>query len=415
MADYAPLEFLKLNPERNESCGLHMDFDVYNGRSWDEYYRMIFTDILKLDESEIPSKEWFIRYVLSNDFLRNIAKHPDAVLDDVSKKRREIIETDGLKDYLDVEFFKLIPVFLKVLGYTEKDIRAYMRGKSRMQDIISEIRDSIIENLLIEQWVINKQVYKPDATFTRYLLDTKELRTTEDFFQHLPFNTFYVDLEDTMDENIFGDVRGVFVNITDLGDNKTALTCYVLSKNLLTYSHYLIFDMNLIETIETNRFDGEIEFNQIPILDDMYNGNERINVRNVMVIVLQLICYMKTKEPDIAPAPEMTYTYKPHKYGNKIKNKYSEIMKQEVGIRIGKKITQKINEMKKAEKEQREAIEKTGDKTRKPPIPHFRAAHWHRYWVGAGRTTCIVKWIEPVFVCGSYDSSKTDVVIHKVE
>lgn len=30
--------------------------------------------------------------------------------------------------------------------------------------------------------------------------------------------------------------------------------------------------------------------------------------------------------------------------------------------------------------------------------PHVRRAHWHHYWVGKGRTTLEVRWIEPVLV-----------------
>lgn len=49
---------------------------------------------------------------------------------------------------------------------------------------------------------------------------------------------------------------------------------------------------------------------------------------------------------------------------------------------------------------------------RKSPIPHFRRAHWHKFWVGEGRNTLKVKWIEPVFVGQGPSSNAT---IHKIK
>lgn len=128
------------------------------------------------------------------------------------------------------------------------------------------------------------------------------------------------------------------------------------------------------------------------------------------ILVLQLISYMKAAKPDIEPSPEMKSTYRPR---TEIKNRYSEIYKQDVGIRTGKTITDKIKKMNEAkEKEEREAV----SADRKPPVPHFRKTHWHRYWTGKGRTVCELRWIEPVFVCGFYSSdSSTDVIIHNVK
>ena len=49
---------------------------------------------------------------------------------------------------------------------------------------------------------------------------------------------------------------------------------------------------------------------------------------------------------------------------------------------------------------------------RRSPIPHFRCAHWHGFWVGKGRTEYAVKWMEPVYVGGE---NTKDVVIHRVK
>lgn len=105
----------------------------------------------------------------------------------------------------------------------------------------------------------------------------------------------------------------------------------------------------------------------------------------------------------------LVFIEKCNKYGG-----YNEVYKQEVGVRIGKKISTNIKEMKKAEKKEQAIAASHGHKS---PIPHFRSAHWHGYWYGHGDDKKLeYKWIEPVFVCGSYSSDKdSDVVIHKVE
>ena len=411
MATYAPLEFLNQSLDAN-------DVPMFNGNSYSNYVKEILIQLFKVPEKHLPTEEWFTKYVLENEFLTRAAKHKSKCFDGL--KHLKLIESHGLATYLDIEFFKLAPNMLSVMGYTPDDINKALNGNSRIKDLKSEIRDSIIEAILIDKWVINKQVYKPDKTFAKYLLDTKELKMTDDFFDCLPYNTFYVDLEEASKETNFGNIHGVFVNITKLNNNKIALTLYMLSKNLLSYSDYMIFDMNLTENLSPTEFEENVEFDKIPVLESQYQNNESINIRAVVVLILQLICYMKVKEPDVCAAPEMAHTYKPNKHGGKIMNKYNEVMKHEVGIRIGKTISNNIKEMKKAEKEQQKNLEKDiNAKDRKPPTPHFRSAHWHRFWCGSEKQNnkrLELRWIEPTFVCGSYSSkSQSDVVIHKMD
>ena len=134
-------------------------------------------------------------------------------------------------------------------------------------------------------------------------------------------------------------------------------------------------------------------------------------MKEIIILVMQLICYMNVKEPDIEISNDTKQYYRPSK-SKTIKNKYSEVYKQDVGIRIGKKITQNYNNMKTAQETQTRKAQETG---RKPPIPHFRSAHWHKYYTGKNRVNQELRWIEPVFVCGEYSSDNTDVIMHKVE
>lgn len=419
MSEYAPLAFLNESIRRNKSCYSEGEcITEFNGNSWEKFSDDLFKNLLGLTKHQKPDKEWFIKYMLNPEFLDHIEEHKNEYMS--SDRAYNLISDFGMDHYLDVEIFKTAPFIFHSLGYNIKDFENYLTGNSRIKDIKSELRDAIIATFILDEWVCNKQVLKPDGTFAKYLLDTDRLKISEDFFEHLPYNTFYVDLEDAAKHKNFGDVCGVFVNIRKLDKNRVALTSYVLSNELLIFSHYMIFDMNNIETIEIEDFDEEMIFDQIPALDKIKsNAGTTVNVRAVVTLVLQLICYMHVAKPDIELAPEMSHTYKPNKHGGRIMNKYNEVMKKDVGIKIGKTITNKIKEMKKAEEKQRKEIEKSNDKTRKPPTPHFRCAHWHKFWCGSEKDNTKrleLRWIEPIFVCGSYTSdSKTDVTIHAVK
>lgn len=273
--------------------------------------------------------------------------------------------------------------------------------------IRAEMRDLFVQPNFFGKWARNKQVLKPDTVFLKYLLDTKELVIKPGFFDFLPFSTFYIDLEGANKEvPDFGNVAGVFVDIIKLSEKEAAIAIVVLTDDLQPRSFYWDFPTDEDVKISIESLPG------IPTALDSIKAN--FNFRTIVITVIQMISYLKVREPDISEAPEMKHTYKPHKHGDKITNGYNEVYKQEVGVRIGKKISTNIKEMKKAEKKE-QAI--AASHRHKSPIPHFRSAHWHGYWYGHGDDKKLeYKWIEPVFVCGSYSSDKdSDVVIHKVE
>ena len=80
-------------------------------------------------------------------------------------------------------------------------------------------------------------------------------------------------------------------------------------------------------------------------------------------------------------------------------------------MRYGRSYRQKVKEVGHELKIETEDEEKERKK-RKSPSPHFRCAHWQRFWTGEGRKKCVVRWIEPTFV-GNVKESK-DCVIHTV-
>lgn len=391
MALYAPLEFF--NSDVMKEAGFE------TGNVYKQYCPIIFENLFEMKESEYLSEEEFVKYILHRDFMRKDTTNP-------------------LYAHLNNQVIKHADMILDTLGYTEKDIRKAMGNAQTGIYIQSDFRDALVMAVLLDRWAKSKQVLKPDATFAKYLISTDKLTITKDTFAHLPFTNFYIDLEACNKDNFYGNVCGAYVDITQTDTNIMAVSLSVLSRDMMIFSQYISMDLKNPIHVDTNRFSNNTSAIKTPALkgDERYADKTDLNIQALITITMQLINYMNVKEPDITPAPEMAYTYKPSTH--KIKNKYSEVYKQEVGIKIGKKISQNIADMKAAETKEIKKITMRNDsnRTHKPPIPHFRAAHWHHYWTGKGRTNYEIRWIEPVFVCGSYDSSVAgNVTVHNVE
>lgn len=384
---YAPLAFI-------EKCNKYGGYSEKNLK--DNYYDYLLKDVIHIPEDKLPGIDWIIKYALSSKFMKSCKYHAEEYMDDSC--HTELIIQHGLGDFVDVECMKLA---VKVL-ISSKEVSV-----NNASVIRAEMRDLFVQPSFFGKWARNKQVLKPDTVFLKYLLDTKELVTKPGFFDYLPFSTFYIDLEGANKEvPDFGNVAGVFVDIIKLSEKEAAIAIVVLTDDFQPCSFYWNFPIDEDVKISIENLPG------VPTAVESVKVN--FNFRTIAITVIQMLSYLKVREPDINAAPEMKYTYKPHKHGDKITNGYNEVYKQEVGVRIGKKISTNIKEMKKAEKKEQAIAASHGHKS---PIPHFRSAHWHGYWYGHGDDKKLeYKWIEPVFVCGSYSSDKnSDVVIHKVE
>jgi len=401
--NYVPLLYLTQEDKTNNEA-LAEGVRFLSENIWENYYIPMFKDFIGLSENEYPSPEEYKKFILGVNFLI-----PDATVDPTFEK-------------INNKWIETIPAVIKLMGYNEVDLKRYMKGKeSRIKSLPSEMRDTTIQAYIISTWAHNKQVFRPDATFGKYLLTTKELDIKPEYFKHLPYNTFYLDLSACNEDGSFGNIHGVFVDITFTEEERVAVTMYILSNDLITYSHYMMFNLKNVEKINTDEFDATVALGTIPAVVDgqiITQKDEIINMRAISTIVLQSICYMNVKEPDIEDSPDTKNTYKPHKYSS-VKNKYSELCIHDVGIRIGKTINHNIKEMNKAKELAQKEYEASSNPERKPPIPHFRSAHWHNFWCGSEKDNSRhleLRWIEPTFVCGSYDSSKTkDVVIHNMK
>ena len=285
----------------------------------------------------------------------------------------------------------------------------------------AEVSDIVVFPVILEEWEKAKQVFKPDAIFADALLHTEKLCITRDMIHHLPYNCFYIDLTGC---EKFNPMEGIFVYIREF-EGVIHCVLYAISHNLAFFSMYLPlqFDEN---GVATNIDYNDVFMSKIPSYDTLFIPNyvaeseeeyqkyknalddkelqsAEISRGELYAFAYQMIAYLSIDEPQLTESELTVHTYKG--YSNRIRNKWSEVRIQDVGVRYGTEFRKKYLSS------DYTPSEDEGGK-RKSPIPHFRSAHWQRYRVGKGRTGILVKWIAPTFV-GNGEAK--DVVIHKVK
>lgn len=284
-------------------------------------------------------------------------------------------------------------------------------------DARKQIRQSVAFATMFRCWEQYKQVYRFDSDFIDELMRTNTVEIPVNVLRRLPFRCFYLDIEDT---DWFPVFSGIFVYIGF--DGKTGLpnlalfpvkdngshrdsqikACHISGEQMTDWSM-------LVEDKET----GEIYLqftNQREFLTSVLPDADDLELFDRVLFVLHALLYLASNKPDILPSQKRKYVrVQAKKSGGPKPETQAELNLQDVGIRYGAAI-------RKVKKQTRETgttiIQNVSGKARKPMVGHMRSAHWHRYWVGKGRTECIVKWIPPTFVSGT--GKELPITIHKV-
>ena len=342
-----------------------------------------------------PTEDEYLRFFLSGEFT------------ELAHTKPEDISPDTIK----------YPELINMIDDAQEKVLSQLNGKALkkyINNIEGEIIDQFAMIFLLNRWVKNKQVIKPDATFAYYLTMTDKLTITKDILEHLPYSSFYLDLSDC--KGMFEDALGAFVFIT-----KTKEDCYSLAIYLICDDQECALYSNYMHFYDLDKEDAVVDVKSLTDISDAWDwknptglegvefsqSNKKLPDKSIKTFVMQLLCYMSADKPDIVPNKEMTNTYRPTP--NVIKNKFREVFINDVGYRVGANLLKKKKEVEELYTKSEEYANEN-PKTRKPPCAHYRRAHWHGYWTGKGRTEYITKWVEPVFVCGSFSS---EAVIHK--
>ena len=131
---------------------------------------------------------------------------------------------------------------------------------------------------------------------------------------------------------------------------------------------------------------------------------------------LQLVLYLCAENAELVPEPSATGRESTPALKNVVtrKDRYSDIRRWDVGVRIGAAIRKYRSDVKiensASSIEEVESKERTGHAS---PRPHMRRGHWHHFWTGARKDAerkLVLRWIPPTFIGKDVDT--TPVVLH---
>lgn len=293
----------------------------------------------------------------------------------------------------------------------------------------SEAQESVSADFnsmsLIMLWSMNKQVFKFDESFLNELINTNSITMTENLWDYLPFDTFYVDISDAKDicERIMG--KGIFVRV-EKAPLKKIKNRLLIAEELHSPTAYAVHVTKVTEELFfSNIFaydncTSERTIDELPARNEISiisgdggiltkTGKATIDERLYRLLVSQILTYLASVEPDVEENENTKRTYRKPKPDTAPKNKFSEIQQWDVGVRFGAS----YRKWKKSQEEPSSNEPKSSGE-RSKQRPHSRRAHWSHYWYGTGENKeRRPKWVASYLV--NVDDDNQDVaVIHKV-
>ena len=253
--------------------------------------------------------------------------------------------------------------------------------------VMCQSYDYAIATVIASHWRKCKQVFTFSKDFYEMLLDMDDFEIGWSLFDYLPYEAFYLELAD------HESVDGILVKYTKAPTRSILYT--ICGKPGKTQT----INSGIVDPRESASYKKFFEREVYCSKADM-NHPHVVMVKQTLAFVLQACMYLCAKNADIEENPLQKTIYR--KPTTTIKDKFSEIQKWDVGIRV-------VREHKAAANGTREVAEISGERRR--PRQHWRKAHWHTYWVGKGRTRKELKFIAPVLVNDTDDD--TPVVVHQ--
>lgn len=359
--------------------------------------RMFLPDDLK---SYFEDDERFLQYLMCDAFLKKNTEGLDCPMD------RKIVER------ANEACLERLPMLVNVLGVDKETLRG------NNISLMSEFRDLTVFPVVLDMWAHSKQVYKPDKDFALALLKTEKLALTREQLEHLPYSVFYVDLS-----ALGTDVHGTFVKVLP-NDKGVAIISYSLTDDLVYFSHYLQAEYGGDDAIHFDKAQvPDVEafvLESVRELGGTAKARYAFNRKDLVALMVQLLAYISSQKPQIEESAETKHTYKPNKFGSKVKNKWSEVQMFEVGYAYGasfrKRLARAKEELGGASIDVLTEEETRKRKQHNSPKPHIRCAHWHRWRCGEGRQKLTQpRWMEPTFVGFSGDNEDAPVaVVHTI-
>lgn len=259
----------------------------------------------------------------------------------------------------------------------------------------------------LSAWRQSKEVYVLDPDMEDLLCGQTDLSIPTECLLHLPYHCFYIDFQSRLAG--YGYV-GVFVHLSDDRESKEKELRFLYVKEDCNTMGQAI-DLTARDLTESVK---KISEPVVKMLSDSPLASKSTFVKEIEVALsqitnmlkdtLQAVLYICAQNAEVTERKEH-----PVKRGQIIRDRYAEIRKWDVGMRIGAAI--RIHK----ENERTQAGSKSDNgNSHASPRPHMRKGHWHHFWIGARQSEerrLILKWLPPTFV--GVAEEEMPIVLHK--
>ena len=269
-------------------------------------------------------------------------------------------------------------------------------------------------------WRLSKEIYVIDPEMQELLFgQADDLRLDPEILLHLPCQCFYIQFGTPL--RVSGDdYDGVFVHLeSDVHtEDRELRLLYLQDRDGFCVPFGLPIHLDY-ETIEEGlqHTDEEAYRNIENELPDKKEKIRRIQIgaenREEFVLALkctlQIVLYLCAQNAEVEPDPKQRP--RPQRKDD-IKDRYSEVHKWNVGVRIGSA----VRAYKKSEAQSSVKGKTSG--THASLRPHMRRGHWHNFWMGPRndptQRRLVLKWVAPTFINIAFGED-APVTIHHVE
>ena len=300
-----------------------------------------------------------------------------------------ILETHTFEDFLAIELDNAMGKFEEVMELQYGVSLESRSGKMLQASMTSILYDNVFSTLILSEWRKSKQVYCIPKEFGNMLMDMDDFDIEMSIFKYLPYSAFYLELEDDQY------AEGVLVRYNP---RTMEFAFCIIFKSTCEFTESGV-NGGFFTSEDNGSFKAFVE-RQKKQLPGAPDDEGLISIQEILKLTLQASMYLCAKNADVEENPIQKGIYRPSAV---IKNRYAEIRKWDVGMRV-------LKEHQKLSKEAHEESRKHAAEGRKRPRQHWRKAHWHTYWVGPGRKERELKFIAPMLINDIGDD--TPVVKH---
>lgn len=272
----------------------------------------------------------------------------------------------------------------------------------------------------LASWRRYKQIYKFDTTLLNELLTSSvDDKIPIQVLTNLPYNSFYVEIKTFdidgffvfYDDDCRGNKNSLELRFSVIYSNGSSIPYFIplINDSTVTDALKIAYRQDLKRVTPMLSKDNKISVlknlsanNVTDIIDDEHFYKSS----SVILALLNLVYYICAKNADITENSDTKKTYKTINT-ERIKDKFSEIRKWDVGYKVAKMLQNQCSD-----KSSSSNSSSSNLSSRKRP--HTRRAHFHHYWVGKkGEQKLEVRWVHAAFINADKDNDNIIVTINK--